>query len=375
MGRRFVVEADGGSRGNPGPAGFGALVRDADTGALLVEVAESIGVATNNVAEYSGLVAGLTAAAQLDPDCTVEVRMDSKLVVEQMSGRWSIKHEDMRRLATRARQLLPADRVSYTWIPRARNAHADRLANEAMDGTRSGARHVGAGGPPPEQDLPPVGARPSISDPWPGVSPPASSSEPSAQGSPDLGEPTTLVLVRHARTAFTGRTFTGGPDSGSGSGSADGFGPPLDGPGERQAARLADALGSPRDDVPAVQAVICSPFLRTRQTAQALGAALGLEPAPDDDWIEVTSVEDAAVEALLGRVGSARDRLLAEHAGRCVVVVTHAGPVRALLSAALDAGPAAMWRLRTDPASISVVRYWADGGCEVAAVNDVAHLR
>ena len=95
MTRRLVVEADGGSRGNPGPAGYGALVRDAGTGKVLAERAESVGRATNNVAEYGGLVAGLQAALDLDPTADVEVRMDSKLVVEQMSGRWKIKHPDM----------------------------------------------------------------------------------------------------------------------------------------------------------------------------------------------------------------------------------------------------------------------------------------
>jgi len=136
--RRLVVEADGGSRGNPGPAGFGAVVRDADTGEVLDEVAAAIGVATNNVAEYSGLLAGLRAAAEIDPGATVDVRMDSKLVVEQMSGRWQVKHEDMRRLAAQARSVLPGRQVRYAWIPRKENAHADRLANAAMDAAAAG---------------------------------------------------------------------------------------------------------------------------------------------------------------------------------------------------------------------------------------------
>jgi len=132
--RRLVVEADGGSRGNPGPAGYGAVVRDAATGEVLAEVNDSLGRATNNVAEYSGLIAGLGAAAGIAPGADVEVRMDSKLVVEQMSGRWQIKHPDMRPLAARARQTARAlGTVSYTWVPRSRNTHADRLANEAMD--------------------------------------------------------------------------------------------------------------------------------------------------------------------------------------------------------------------------------------------------
>ncbi|MDQ0713000.1 broad specificity phosphatase PhoE/ribonuclease HI [Streptomyces luteogriseus] len=135
--REFIVEADGGSRGNPGPAGYGAVVSDAATGETLRETAEYIGVATNNVAEYRGLLAGLRAAHGLDPAATVHVRMDSKLVVEQMSGRWKIKHPDMKPLAAQAARVFPPGRVTYEWMPRAQNKHADRLANEAMD---AGAR-------------------------------------------------------------------------------------------------------------------------------------------------------------------------------------------------------------------------------------------
>src|SRR3954470_12085219 len=105
MTRRLVIEADGGSRGNPGPAGYGALVRDADSGRVLAERAASVGRATNNVAEYGGLVAGLQAALDLDPSAEVEVRMDSKLVVEQKSGRRKDKHPGMQKLALQAPQL------------------------------------------------------------------------------------------------------------------------------------------------------------------------------------------------------------------------------------------------------------------------------
>ena len=134
MARRLIIEADGGSRGNPGLAGYGAVVRDAVTGEVLAELSEAIGHATNNVAEYSGLLAGLRAAAKLAPGADTEVRMDSKLVVEQMSGRWKIKHPDLRPLAAQAGQAARAlGRVTYSWVPRERNTHADRLANQAMD--------------------------------------------------------------------------------------------------------------------------------------------------------------------------------------------------------------------------------------------------
>lgn len=128
-----VVEADGGSRGNPGAAGYGAVVKDAATGDVLAERKAGVGFTTNNVAEYSGLIAGLTAARDLGAS-TVAVRMDSKLVVEQMSGRWQIKHPPLQTLARQARELVDGfTRVTFEWIPRERNKHADRLANEAMD--------------------------------------------------------------------------------------------------------------------------------------------------------------------------------------------------------------------------------------------------
>ena len=85
MARRLRVEADGGSRGNPGVAGYGALVRDVDSGALLVELAEPLGKASNNVAEYRGMIAGLGAARDIAADAEIEVAMDSKLVVEPVS--------------------------------------------------------------------------------------------------------------------------------------------------------------------------------------------------------------------------------------------------------------------------------------------------
>lgn len=133
----LIVEADGGSRGNPGVAGAGALVRDLH-GNVLAAQAVPLGRASNNVAEYSGLIAGLELVRGIDPEATVEVRLDSKLVVEQMSGRWKIKHDDMKRLAHQASQVLSPMQVTYTWIPRAKNGDADRLSNEAMDASAAG---------------------------------------------------------------------------------------------------------------------------------------------------------------------------------------------------------------------------------------------
>ena len=133
MARTLIVEADGGSRGNPGQAGSGSLVLDADTGEILAEIGLYIGVATNNVAEYRGMLEGVRRALRIDPDARVHVRMDSKLVVEQMSGRWKIKHPDMQVLAAEARQEISGKPVTFEWIPRAENSRADAIANRAMD--------------------------------------------------------------------------------------------------------------------------------------------------------------------------------------------------------------------------------------------------
>jgi len=130
---KVIVEADGGSRGNPGPAGYGAVVLDAATEEVLAERQEGLGVTTNNVAEYRGLIAGLAAAIELGAT-DVEVRMDSKLVVEQMAGRWKVKHPSMKPLSVEAGRLVAElGSVRFGWIPRARNSRADALANSAMD--------------------------------------------------------------------------------------------------------------------------------------------------------------------------------------------------------------------------------------------------
>ncbi len=130
---KLIIEADGGSRGNPGPAAYGCLVKDAQTNEVLFKEGKTLGVTTNNVAEYSGLVAALAAAHEIDPNAQIEVRMDSKLVVEQMSGNWKIKHENMKGLVEKARNAFAQSQVKYVWVPREDNLAADTLLNIALD--------------------------------------------------------------------------------------------------------------------------------------------------------------------------------------------------------------------------------------------------
>ncbi|MFJ2912858.1 bifunctional RNase H/acid phosphatase [Streptomyces sp. NPDC087228] len=427
--RQLVVEADGGSRGNPGPAGYGAVVIDPVTGETLAEAAEYIGVATNNVAEYKGLIAGLKAAKALLPDATadgalqVRVRMDSKLVVEQMSGRWKIKHPDMKPLAAEAARILPASAVTYEWIPRERNKHADRLANEAMDAGRRGeqwkpsASTAALDTPRPSTTavLPPVSGPPGDAAAGAARARAALSARPGAgtgaatgtgaaaaspaapqvgwAAAPDLGAPATFVLLRHGETALTPEKRF------SGSGGSD---PELSATGRDQAERIARSLA----DRGTIEEIVSSPLRRCRETAAAVAARLGLEVRIEDGlretdfgaWEGLTFAEvrerygpdlDAwlasAKAAPTGggesfaevarRVAATRDRLTARYAGRTVLLVTHVTPIKTLVRLALGAPPEAMFRMELSAASVSAVAYYSDGNVSLRLLNDTSHLR
>lgn len=134
---KFTIYADGGSRGNPGPSGAGAVVKDA-SGKIVAEISEFLGHATNNIAEYTALVSAFEALiAQLQEkskEAEMQVFMDSKLVIEQMKGVWKVKHPNMKPLQARAASAAAAFKsVSFAHIPREENGEADALANQAMD--------------------------------------------------------------------------------------------------------------------------------------------------------------------------------------------------------------------------------------------------
>lgn len=371
---RVIVEADGGSRGNPGPAGYGAVVFDAGSGEVLAERAEGIGVTTNNVAEYQGLLAGLRAAERLGAS-TVEVRMDSKLVVEQMCGRWQVKHPALKPLAGEARQLAGSfEKISYQWIPRARNAHADRLANEAMD-AQAGDRQ----GKAERADRPATSENGLLApspQKWTGAT----------------GTPTRLLLLRHGQTELSvDRRYSGRGDV------------PLTAVGERQVKAAGQRLAA-IDGIDAATPVVVSPLGRARQTAAAVAEATGgavevhdgltetdfgswerltfAEAAARDPELHARWLADPAVPAPGGesfdevhrRVRRARDELIARHGGADVIVVSHVTPIKSLLRMGLDAGPALLHRLHLDLASLSVVEFYPDGHASVRLVNDTSHL-
>ena len=345
--RSVVIEADGGSRGNPGPAAYGAVLKDAETGAVIAEEGTTIGVASNNVAEYSGLIAGLRLAQEHAPDADIEVRMDSKLVVEQMSGRWKIKHPDMRPLATEANRLAPFG-TTYTWVPREQNKHADRLANEALDGQRSGVTVAGATEP---------------------------KAEPRGWGPP--GTPTTVVLVRHGVTPHTvEKRFSGGLASAN---------PGLSDEGRDQIRAVGDWLAPIAEKI---DVVVSSPVRRTLESAEILGEVLGREVEVEPGFAEMefgawdgmtfAEVGEKHAEELASwldsldfapgggesfrvvekRVLDALSRVLEQHAGKTIVVVSHVTPIKTIVAHALDAPLQSVFRMELSPASITVVSWY-----------------
>jgi tryptophan 2,3-dioxygenase len=155
---RVVVHVDGGARGNPGPAAAAAVISTPE-GVVLADAAERIGVATNNVAEYRGLLLGLDRARQLGAD-EVEVVNDSELIAKQVTGEYKVKHPDMKPLHARAKAALDGfDRWSIRSVPRAQNAGADALVNQALDagdGDEEGSEPAsGDGARPAPPDRPP----------------------------------------------------------------------------------------------------------------------------------------------------------------------------------------------------------------------------
>jgi len=381
--RKLIVEADGGSRGNPGPAGYGAVIRDAASGDVLAERFESLGTTTNNVAEYSGLIAGLETAGDLAPGADVDVRMDSKLVVEQMSGRWKIKHPALQPLASRAsaaaRRL---GRITYEWVPRARNTHADRLANQAMDEAGNGAGGSREQGPPDRA----AGGKSSS----PAAQGPHSAPRPGPGWAAAHSQPTTTVLLRHGETPLSAeRRFAGRGDI------------PLTETGRLQAKAAAQRLAARGD----VDLIVSSPLQRARLTAEAVAAATGAAVQVDDGWIEAdfgeweglsyaeamerwpgevtawmkdTSVAPPGGESFAAagrRVLAALNRLLARSGPGRVVVVSHVTPMKTVLRHALLAPPPALRRMHLDVACLCEVDWYADGPAVVRTLNDTAHLQ
>ena len=358
MARHFKLTADGGSRGNPGPAGFGAVV--SENSHIIAEIYEFIGTATNNVAEYGGLIAGLKAIHDLDSEATVDVCMDSKLVVEQMSGRWQIKHADMRKLAQSAREAHSPSLVNYTWIPRDENSHADRLANKALD-AQSGGHDKSEPAQPRQLNY---------------LTERLKSAE----------KPTVLHLIRHGETILTPeRKFSGvGP-----------LDPVLTEKGRAQAVAVAESAKKLGAEV-----LIASPLNRTKETAKIISDATGLTVNFDEIWFEMDfgnwdglSLEEVkeqyadgyqkwatdlsfkpgggeSWDAITARVESALSKILSEYPGQTITVVTHNCVIKAALAISLEAPIESVFHMDIGPCSINTLLMWpSDGLRAVRAMN------
>jgi broad specificity phosphatase PhoE/ribonuclease HI len=386
---RLQIEADGGSRGNPGPAAYGSVVRNPQTHEVLAAEGTTIGEDTNNVAEYRGLIAALTLAREINPDAILEARLDSKLIVEQMSGRWQVKHERMRQLVKEAHKAFDPNRVSYKWVPREQNKTADALVNAALDGSPSRVIYwdrIGREAPAPSADDASVDMS-SI-----GEAPERVIAKVSLPGfAPDLGAPTTVLLARHGVTAHTlDKRFSGS--------STD---LPLAPQGVSQAEALAaEVMARGGADV-----LVTSPVRRARETAQIVGAVLGLEPELDagfveaefgewdgytfaevrsrwpkelDAWLASTDVAPPGGESfseVRDRVDIARRELLERHAGKRILVVSHVTPIKTMVGLAIDAPLASLFRMHMAPCSLTTVQWWADGNASMSGFGESAHLR
>ncbi|RAO05527.1 bifunctional RNase H/acid phosphatase [Micromonospora noduli] len=386
--RVVSMEADGGSRGNPGPAGYGAVVRDPETGEVLAERSESLGTATNNVAEYQGLIAGLTAAAELGA-AEVDVRMDSKLVVEQMCGRWQIKHPGLRPLAAQAAALVGRfTAVRFSWIPREQNRHADALANAAMD---AAAGRPSATAAPARPATTAAAGQPSTTPAAPIIGSDPATAPASWEPRPTFTA-TRLVLVRHGETPYTEqRRYSGRGDV------------PLSERGRAQARATGTRVA---ELAPSVAAVLSSPLSRCTATAASIAEALGGDvpvrteddliecdfgqwegrtfaevrqqwPGEMDAWLASPRIAPPGGESftqVAERAHRVISGLLTAYPGETVVVVSHVSPIKLMLRDALAAGDGFLHRLFLDAAGISVLDMWPDGGVAVRTVNDTAHL-
>ncbi|MCS4535440.1 bifunctional RNase H/acid phosphatase [Corynebacterium sp. HS2168-gen11] len=406
--KKVILEADGGSRGNPGIAGAGSVLRDAN-GTPLKELAYVVGTATNNVAEYHGLLNGLIAARELGAT-DLDIRLDSKLIVEQMSGRWKIKHPDMQVLASQCQDVLAHfNSATFTWVPRAQNSAADALANIAMDAMSKGAG-VGFVGDSAEAEpaalvdaTPPAPSNPAPSAP--AAPEPSNAAPPAAPGSVvkhtagnpqdwngSTGTPMRLLMVRHGETDMSVRKQYSGVSD-----------PALTIIGMQQAAAVADAIAAYTQAK--VAAVVTSPLERAKYTAEQIAAATraplvvhealaemnfgqweGLsatQAAKRDPDLHAQWLADPTVAAPGGesaqdvseRVAQELISLMGEYSGQTIIVVSHVTPIKEILCNALGANPLMGRRMHLDLASLSIAEFYADGSGCVRVLNDTSYLR
>lgn len=400
----FIVEADGGSRGNPGPAGSGAVIINADTGQVIYEVARFIGIATNNVAEYTALLAALQIIDSISERANVSVRMDSKLVIEQMAGRWKIKHPDMQILGAEVQRIVTRHSVSWQWIPRELNHRADALANRAMDASADSgldllSNHNESSGVATDEATP--SNEFATSQPMAAVRE-FNANRPSSLRAPGnvRAELTTVILVRHGRTILTESKRM------SGHGGAN---PGLSKTGFEDARKVALELrkighSGQWAHLPSPDVIVSSPIQRTLDTANTIAKSLGLQTEVFEEFAEISfgewdglTHEEAqqmwpdewsnwqgswtasppsgeSLEAFEARVFRGIDKLTNTYAGKTVVVSAHVMPIRAFIKRAIGGSIETYWRPQIAPCSVSIIRLWGSEAAEILAINSTSHL-
>jgi probable phosphoglycerate mutase len=366
----IFLYADGASRGNPGPAAYGVHISDS-AGNTLADFGESIGIATNNQAEYAAVIAGLRYLSQTSYRA-ITIRMDSKLVVEQLAGKWKINNPHLRELADQAKELLKDFDNQLEWIPREQNFRADANANSALDdGNFSSTSEAGL-------ELASVQPR-------------------SIRAPRQYLEPTTIIVVRHGHTENTERNLVSG---------GDGTDPVLSTLGELEAAAAAAEIPKlvKLFSLPEPAMIFHSPMVRTTQTAQAIAKMLELDMQADQrlreigfgEWemmdlavLETDSLElvskwrgsltvappaGESINQMKDRVWQSLSEIIEDFRGSCAVISTHMMPTRAIAAAALRGSDSIYWNLNTSPGGISVYRFFGIEYAEIFALNYCAHL-
>ncbi|MEY4714590.1 MAG: hypothetical protein RIQ37_920 [Actinomycetota bacterium] len=366
---KLILQADGASRGNPGDAAYGAVILDENRN-LIAEIFAPIGVQTNNYAEYTAVIAGLEYLSNNFSVDQLLIEMDSKLVIEQLAGRWKINSASLRELNQRAQTLLSGIEYELKWIPREQNSLADSAANKALDTNAVTTEIIESSTAQPR----------------------------SVRAKRQRVEPTTIVLIRHGHTAHTEANLISG---------SSGEDPELSKLGISEAKQMAEEVPKILDGFGLSQPLVVyhSPQKRARQTAEQLANRAQIRLHTDErlqeiafgDWEGISMDELSAkfpqeVESWRGsmnikppggeslqelelRVGSFLGEVIAKHPGQTVAVVAHMMPCRVIARRALQAAPQVLWSLQFSPASISVFRFFGDQLSEGFLVNSCAHLR
>lgn len=412
-----ILRTDGGSRGNPGPAGFGAVLLT-QTNEIIGTFTGYLGEATNNVAEYRGLIAGLHAA-RARHITELEVELDSVLIVNQLNGKWKIKHEAIKPLATAAQQLIRQfKKITFTWIPREKNTIADSLANLAMDtpnryhvdesdyasfhqveGTPSS--HNGTSSPREENYSPTKESPDNNKDHL--VTPADTATHTVTEKRSIDNQPLTpgwgnvpsnstrFILLRHGQIPLSVERRLAGTTTQS-----------LTSVGQAQMHAAGHFL---RKHNHPIDAFYISPMVRCQESFDIVSQYVSDVPHYTDNrlqetdfgdwegltleevkqtesqlfsqWMQNTGVcppHGESIDSTYARVQDFIREKTLTHPGATLLLCTHVGPIKAALGNALNVGTRIMFDIFLELASVSVIDVKASGKGYVRCINETAYL-